>query len=182
MFLSEVSLRYAKALHEVALERGTQDKVGLELQSIAKLIKEDADIRKYLNSPVVSRSAKEQVLRKALQAGEVCAETESFLVALAQKDRLQILDEIVEAFQNSRDEANGVTRGTVQSASVLTLEEREEIQKIVEQAIQKKVILSYEESEELIGGVIARVGSYVFDDTLTSHMKKLNDNLTRRTH
>ena len=60
--------------------------------------------------------------------------------------------------------------------------EREQIQEKISKATNKKVILTYVEDPTVIGGLIAEAGGYRFDDTLTTHLIKLKDELNRRTH
>jgi len=75
-----------------------------------------------------------------------------------------------------------VTRGTVKSASVLPPESRSRIEKRVSEVTGKKVILTYTQDATVIGGLIAEVGGYLFDDTLKSHLQRIKDDLNRRDH
>ena len=98
------------------------------------------------------------------------------------KGRVELLPEIALAYEARSDEANGVTRGEVRSSTVLTSEERARIESKVSEVTKKKVILTYKEDPEVIGGLIAEVGGYRFDDTLRSHLKRLKDDINRSAH
>src|SRR4029077_20300117 len=95
------------------------------------------------------------------------------------KNRLGIFSEIVTAFEHITDEAHGVTRGTVRSATVLAPEERKRIETLVGRATKKQVILTYKEDPSLLGGLVAEVGSFTFDDSLHAHLKRINEQLNR---
>lgn len=121
-------------------------------------------------------------MAKALKGSGVSAEVEAFLLLLARKNRLPIFPEVLEAYQHFTDEANGVTRGVVRSARVLSQEDRGRIEETVSRYTKKNVILTYKEDEDLLGGLVAEVGSYTFDDSLTAHLKRLNEELKRSAH
>ena len=123
---------------------------------------------------------KEVVLKKALEGQGLSEDTFNFILTLAQKGRVNLLPEIIGAFEGKNDEARGVIRGEVRSPQDLSQGERQEIEKVVSEALGKEVIFTYKVDSSLIGGLIAQVGSYTFDDTLTSHLRRLGDDLNRR--
>ncbi|MES2964311.1 MAG: ATP synthase F1 subunit delta, partial [Bdellovibrionota bacterium] len=100
---------------------------------------------------------------------------------LARKDRLGVFGEIVHAFEAEADAANNVARGVVRSATVLGQDDRKRIEDQVERVLKKKVILSYKVDPSVIGGLVAQVGSYTFDDSISAHLKRMNEELKRRT-
>lgn len=182
MGYSELASRYAKSLYEVSAEKKQADKVFAELRDLRDIFGKDTQITEFLNSPILKSEDKEKALKEALKNGGLSEETSSLVLLLAKKGRLPILPDVVEAFQARADEAHGVTRGTVRSAIVLSPEERKRIETTVSNYTKKQVILTYKEDPNVIGGLIAEVGSYTFDDTLKSHLRRLNEELNRRTH
>jgi len=182
MGYSELAARYAKSLYDVAAEKNSADRVFNELRGLQQAFEKDKHVEEFLNSPVLKSEDKEKALKEALKNGGLSEETNSLVLLLAKKGRLPIFPEVVEAFQARADEAHGVTRGTVRSAIVLSPEERQRIEKTVSNYTKKQVILTYKEDPNVIGGLIAEVGSYTFDDTLKSHLRRLNEELNRRTH
>ena len=179
MKYSEVAQRYAKALFLLAKENGSTDETHDQLKFLSEAIEKDSEILEFLTSPLVSKDKKEKVFTDGLN-GQFSGETKSFLLLLAQKGRVQLIPEIVLAFQTLIDESNEVTRGTVRSAAPLANTELEKIKETVSKITNKKVILTYKEDKSLIGGLVAEVGGFTFDDSLTSHMTRLNEELNRR--
>ena len=182
MRYSELANRYAKSLYDISAENKQADRVFAELRAVQDIFQKDVQITEFMNSPVMKAEDKEAALKEAFKNGGLSEETHSLVLLLAKKRRLQIFPEIVEAFQARADEAHGVTRGTVRSAIVLSPEERKRIEATVSNYTKKQVILTYKEDPNVIGGLIAEVGSYTFDDTLKSHLSRLNEELNRRTH
>ena len=177
-----VAQRYASALFNLAKESGREEKVFQELRSLDEELSNETDIQNFLISPVVPTAQKLEALKKSLNASSASEETKNFTALLVEKERYSLFSFIVEAYQNIIDDKNGVTRGVVRSASVLDPAERSQLEKTVEKATGKKVILSYTEDEQIIGGLVAQVGSYTFDDSLLSHLNRLKEDINRRAH
>ncbi len=182
MVVSEVASRYARALFELAIENESSKNVLSQLRGLREILENDSNLMEFLQSPLIKTDNKKRVLQKALKDAGLLAEVESFLLLLAGKDRLPLFGEILESYQSQMDLENGITRGVVRSASVLSNEDRNRIQEIVSNYTKKNVILTFEEDDKLLGGLVAHVGSYTFDDTLTPHLKRIKEELNRIAH
>lgn len=177
-----LATRYARAIYGLAKEKNEQDAVIEQLRVINGAFQNDKEIAGFLFSPLVRPSEKVAALEKVAAGLSTSEALKSFLLLLAKKNRLGIFSEILVAYEQISDEAHGVTRGTVRSATVLAPDERTRIETLVSRATKKQVILTYKEDPTLIGGLVAEVGSFTFDDSLTSHLKRLNEQITRSTH
>jgi F-type H+-transporting ATPase subunit delta len=181
MKLSVLSRRYAKAIYEVSVDNRTQDRVINELRALNDLIVKDQQIWGFLTSPMVSGPERVGVLQAALENKGLSKDTMDLVLLLAEKDRLALFPEIVLAYEAQSDEANGVCRGTVKSATALGQSERQRIEETVERVLKKKVIMTYKVDPTVIGGLVAQVGTFTFDDSIDSHLKRMNEELKRRT-
>lgn len=179
--ISEVSKRYARAIFEAAKEISKTDIVFSELRAVASIISSDVEINKFINSPLNSSETKAQVLSKAL-SGKVSDQTMGFLLLLTNKGRISLFGEIVSAFEAISDEAHGVSRGRVRSAAALGPDQRQKVEQIVNKVTKKKVILTFEEDSKILGGMVAQVGGWTFNDSIDSHLNRLNDELNRRSN
>lgn len=179
---SEVASRYASALFQLSEENSNHEKVFADIRALGQLINSDKEIVDFLQSPLVQSSDREKALQEALGKGDVSEEVKKVVLLLAQKNRLSIFNDVVLAFQDKADEANGVTRGEVRSACSLSPEERKRIEEIVVKATGKNVILTYKEDPSIIGGLIAQVGSFTFDDSIGSHLRRMKEDLNRGAH
>jgi F-type H+-transporting ATPase subunit delta len=102
----------------------------------------------------------------------------NFVFLLARKQRLDVFGDIVAVYQILADQKHGVVRGTVRSTTVLAPEERKRIEETVNRVTRKQSLLTYKEDSQLLGGMVAEVGSYTFDDSLASHLRRMNEQLT----
>jgi F-type H+-transporting ATPase subunit delta len=174
-----LATRYARALYNLAKDTNDQDAVFEQLRVISDAVQGSPEISAFLFSPVVRPSLKVESLTKLVAGLSIPESLKNFLLLLAKKNRLGIFKESLVAYQQITDEAHGVTRGTVRSATVLAPEERKQIETLVSRATKKQVILTYKEDPTLLGGLVAEVGSFTFDDSLISHLKRINEQLTR---
>lgn len=182
MQATEISSRYAKALFDLATEADTRKKVLTDLRTLQELFKQNQDIPNFFNSAVVKEIEKEQVLKKALDGSGVSDLVENFMLTLAKRSRLSVFDSIVDSYQSTSDDAYGMTRGKVRSATPLSESEQKAIEEKIAEVTGKNVILNYECDPSVIGGLIAEVGGYVFDDTIVTHLRRLKEELKRSLH
>lgn len=180
MKTSPVAKRYAKAIFVVTKQKGIHQKALEELKQLSQVISESPDAVKYFSSPVISSDKKISLVRELASAGKTTEEVANALIVLGEKNRLSELSSVVTEFQSLIDAEDGVTRGVVYSAQALSADSRIEIEQKIRQALNKKVLLAYEQDATLLGGVVAQVGGWTFDDSLNTHLKKLNEDLNRR--
>lgn len=180
MIISEAAKRYAKALYDSAKESGKDVPVLNQIRDLAEVVKKSPEVKAFFASPVVTPENKNKVFLSAINGQNILPEIVSLIQLLSQKNRLNIFEEIADAYQNSVDKQNGVIRGSVKSATVLDLTSRKAIEEKITNVLGKKVILSYSEDPSIIGGLIAHVGGWTFDDSLKEHLKRMNEDLKRR--
>jgi F-type H+-transporting ATPase subunit delta len=179
---SQIGTRYAKALYQLASESNQQEEIFKQIRSINEALDLDPTIQGFLSSPLIRPVEKEKAFAAAFKVVEVSDLVKNFVFLLARKQRLPIFNEVVTAFQALADEKHGVVRGVVRSTTVLAPEERKRIEETVNRVTKKNAILSYKEDPQLLGGLVAEVGSYTFDDSLVSHLRRMNEQLTQKNH
>lgn len=178
---STLAKRYAKAIYGLSVENGTQERVLNELRVLNDAFATDDSFRSFFESPLVAAPQKMASFAKALEGRQASTEVQNFLLLLAKKGRLGIFSYVVEAFQAEIDGANNVCRGVVRSTTSLGPSERTQLEKTVEGVLKKKVIMTYKVDPSVIGGLVAQVGSHTFDDSLSTHLKRMSEELKRRT-
>ncbi len=174
---AEIAVRYAKALYD--LNKGPQERLSQELRVVNEALTSQQEVMSFMTSPLVSADEREAVIGKTIEKLDLSEQIKNLLLLLARKGRIGIFPSLVEAYEARADEAGGIVRGEVHSAVALAPEERKKIENKVSEVTQKQAILTYRENPEVIGGLIAHVGSFTFDDTLQSHLQRLQENLKR---
>ncbi|MCB0350577.1 MAG: ATP synthase F1 subunit delta [Bdellovibrionales bacterium] len=180
MFYSELAHRYAVAIYDIAKEAKATDAYLKALEQVQSSLEQSPMIKDFVHSPLVRTEEKSKTVIAAFKDSGLPEDVTSFITLLAQKGRLAILPEIIAAYQAREDETNGVTRGVVKSSKSLSDKQKDEMAKLLSSITNKKVILQYENDKSLIGGLTAQVGSLTFDDSISAHIRRIKEDLTRR--
>ncbi|MAV90758.1 MAG: ATP synthase F1 subunit delta [Bdellovibrionaceae bacterium] len=178
MKTSVIAQRYAKALFELSKQAKNESLIFTELQALEKEIFSSTEFKEFMSSPVIQSKEKESIMAKSLD-NSVSDTVKTFCLLLAKNGRLSLFSEIVHAFQALADDEKGVVRGTVRAPQVLGGEEQKAIRDQVQKVIGKKPELHFEVDPALIGGLKAEVGSFTFDDSLSGHLRRMNEQLNR---
>ena len=176
----EAVQRYAKAFYNLATEKKKLDVALNELREFSSAVEKDKDLHYFFTSPIVRAEDQKAALEKFFGKKNLSEETKSLLLLLAEKRRFQLLPGIADAFQTVVDEARGVARGQVVSATTLFPEERQKLETTISRHTNKKAVLEYHEDKKLLGGLVAKVGSFTFDDSLDTQLRVMNEALTKR--
>jgi F-type H+-transporting ATPase subunit delta len=177
--MSQLSERYATALFEVTKQKGNTQEVLEVLLALRQSLLSNKEIMDVLATPLISDEDKVAVLKNALGTG-LNEELSTFFSLITKNNRLAQIPTIVKAFEGKVSQDLGVESGVVRSAIKLSDGEKQNVQNLIEKKLGKKVELSYSVDEKMIGGIEAKVGSYIFEDSIKTHMQKLNDFITRR--
>jgi F-type H+-transporting ATPase subunit delta len=180
MNLSEVSRRYAKALMALAKQKGQHLRAQEELSALTKILKNETAAYGYFTNPLIDEEQKKTVVQSAFGDKGLLEEVYNLLLLLVEKKRMGAFPEIAEAYQEQMDHEQGVTRGSVKSAKALNDEARKDLEARINKILNKKIIMTYKEDPTLLGGVVAQVGGWTFDDSIETHLIKMNEELNRR--
>ena len=169
---STIARRYAKALFELAVEEGNVDEVGKRLAELRVAIASDAELAEALRRPATreERLALAESLSGALDAGPTLAST---IKLLADRGRLAQLEAVEKVFASLADERAGRVRAHVLSAVPLTDDAAARLGAALSQATRRNVVLDRAVEKELLGGVVAQVGSQVFDGSIRNQIAQL---------
>jgi len=169
-------MRYAKALIEVVMAPGSKidpKKALAELRAIQELITGSEVLHNALLSPAVSPSRKRAVIGRLIDPLGVSGPVRNFTFVVIDHRRIHDLPSMVEAFDILIDERLGFVRGEVASASALTDTQRASLDAELSRLTGKRTRLNYTIDQSLIGGVVARVGSLVYDGSVRGQLERL---------
>ena len=103
--------------------------------------------------------------------------TASFLRVLLKNQRISQLREVVARFGQVLDERGGVVAADVTTARPIPEELKNTLHETLMAATGHKVRLSFTTDETIIGGLVARIGSTIFDGSVQSHLGRLSEEL-----
>ena len=171
--VSGLAERYALALFDLADERKALDPVADDLRGLRALLRESAELRRLIRSPVLSREEQGKAIAALAQAAGLSPLTRNFLSLLAHNRRLFALPEMIEGYLQQLAERRGEVTARVLAAQPLSAEQREAIDDRLRKAVGRKVAVDVEVDPSLLGGVVIKVGSRMIDASLKSKLYRL---------
>jgi F-type H+-transporting ATPase subunit delta len=181
MTLSAVASRYANALADVvtAPDSALQPQDALrELRSFEAVLQQSRDLREALHTPAIAGSRKKAVVGRLADLLNLSRISRNFLLVLIGHRRIVLLGEILQTFEIVLDERNGYIRAEISSASALGDAQRAQIAAELEELTGKRVRTAYTVDGSLIGGVVAKVGSTVYDGSVRGSLESLGKRLS----
>ena len=165
--------RYAAALYAYASDARALDEVVEQMQALGRMIDESADFRRLLESPLIDvNQARAAAL--AVLSGEGFGKTvQDFVGVAANNRRLRNLREIVAAFLSLVAERRGVITAVVASAHPLSDVQEQQLRARLIEAGYGNVQISKELDPGLLGGLVVKIGSRLYDTSLKSRLQRL---------
>ncbi len=180
MSLQTVARRYAAALADVTIERREERDVQNELDQWAEMIEATPQLKEVLANPTVAYDQKRKLLEDLISRSRVRDTTASFLRVLLKNQRLSQLRDIAERYGYVLDERGGVVAANVITARPIPEELKSSLHETLAAATGRKVRLSFTTDETIIGGLVARIGSTIFDGSVQSQLERLSESLSGR--
>jgi F-type H+-transporting ATPase subunit delta len=175
--VSRVAVRYSKALFELALEHKLVETVQADLAMISEIHRENPDFYTALNNPLIDEFIKAKMLGELFQK-DINALTFNFLQLLSRKKRSAFLLEIIDHFNESVLDYQGILPATLFYAEQLSNEQIDEIKSRIEKMIGKSILLSKQIDPSIVGGFIVRIRDTVIDLSIKTQLNKLHAQLT----
>lgn len=171
--------RYARALFDVVQrEGGNLEQSERDLRQFVDLFAQHPALQSTFSNPAIPAS-KKQALAKALieRAGGISPIVAKMILLLAERDRLTILPDVARIYGDRLMDHLQVIRGEVTTATELSPEKVRSLEQGLAQATGRKVILESRVDPSIIGGVVTRLGSTVYDGSITTQLQKLKQAL-----
>lgn len=175
MSVELISRRYASALADVV--KSDYKTVQAELKTFEGIIVESKELTSLFANPSLAHAGKVRVLEGVLEKTKPSKTTANFLRVLLENGRLVNLAEINKAFVDVLSERSGVVSAKITSARELSAKEQKDLETNLEKMVGSKVNLAYEINQEIIGGIVTRIGSTVYDSSIRTQLDNLKKQL-----
>lgn len=169
--------RYAAALADAALAQKAADRVKGDLASFTEAFSGSADLRIFLESPAVAREVKHKVIEALAAKMGLSGAVQNFVHVLVDHNRMEMLRDIQQAFHVELNRRLGIAEAEVISARELTAAEKKQLTAALERRTGKKIEARFRGDESLVGGVVVRVGSTVYDGSVREQLTRLRERL-----
>jgi F-type H+-transporting ATPase subunit delta len=175
-----VANRYARALADVVARSGDYRRVLQELQDFVSAYRETLELQQVFASPAVALPQKMKVLEAIGQKLGQSPVTLNFLRVLLANYRMPLLEEAVQAYRKIANERLGIAQVTLSSASDLSDAERERAAARFRELTGKHVEIEFRIDSELLGGILAQIGSTVYDGSVRGNLARMREQLMAR--
>ena len=171
------AIRYARALFDVARQESDLGQVERDLGAVVSAIGGSDELSRVLASRGLPDEARRRVITALGERLGVATPVGRLLGLLADRRRLTLLPEIARAYTERLLEHRNVVQAEIQAAAPLGPEDEAALGASLAAATGKQVTLRVTVDPSLLGGVVARVGSTVYDGSVRTQLKKMRDQL-----
>jgi len=174
--MSVAANRYAKALMDVLYPEKAEAGIQ-QLQDFLSLLNDQPDARRFLENPTMAGDRRKRMLKEIFDALSLDRRVANFIGILADRARLPILEEIVQAYQKLLDERMGILRARVTSAYSLDAAQQRELAARLAQVTGKQIRMEVAVDPSLIGGMVAQVGTTIYDGSVRQQLQAFKSRL-----
>ena len=169
--------RYAAALADVVMEHGEARPVQEELSAWELMMQGNPDLLEVFRNPTIPYEQKRKVLGALIARARVRPTTANFLQVLLRNHRLPDLHEINRRFAQELDDRSGVVVAQVTTARPVRPGVEDDLRARLSQLTGRQVRLQFAVDEELIGGIVTRIGSTVYDGSVRTQLQQIKQKM-----
>ena len=181
MSLRTSANRYAKALFDVALEeKADLAAIDTDLQSVVEMMKASPELEQASGFSSTTDAKRQALMESVSKAMTLTAPVTKMLVLLAKSGKLNLIPDLAVAYRERLLAHQNIVRAEVTSAAPLSPEKTKALEASLSQVTGKKVELSVSVDPELLGGVVARIGSTVYDGSVKTQLQRMRQELVEQ--
>jgi F-type H+-transporting ATPase subunit delta len=177
MSVQTVARRYATALADVVIQQGEAREVQHELLAWEQLLQANSNLREVFANPTIALDQKRAVLNKLIEMTKPRGTTANFLKVLLQNQRLTELGEINRKFAQIMDDRGGMVAATVTTARAVPQDAQAKLHDKLTTLTGMKVRIDFATDPEIIGGLVTRIGSTVYDGSVRSQLQQIKERM-----
>jgi F-type H+-transporting ATPase subunit delta len=164
-------------LLDVAIQESDPSLVGQELASVARAMAESAELRRALTSPGIPQQVRINVVTALVSKMEVQPPVAKLMKMLADRGRLDLVPTMSEVYAERLLAHRNIVRATVTSATSLTAEQIAQLEANLSRMTGKQVQVETAVDSSMIGGMVTRIGSTVYDGSVRTQLAKMRQQL-----
>jgi len=172
-----VARRYATALADVIIARSEEAEVRQELTTWQRMILSNPTLLEAFTNPTIPYEQKAKVLNELIARTKVRPTTANFLRILLKNQRLAEIAQVNAKLAQVLDERSGVVGAQVTSARPVSDAIKVSLEEKLGVITGKRVRLSFQTDETLLGGIVTRIGSTIYDGSVRNQLKRLGEEL-----
>ena len=181
MSLRTSANRYAKALFDVALEeKNDLAQVDRDLQAVVGMMQASPDLAQAAGRAGVTEAERKSLMEAVATAMGLSSPVKKLMVLLAASRKLNLAPDLAGAYRERLLAHQNIVRAEVASAAPLSPEKTKALEESLAKVTGKKVDLSVSVDPELLGGIVARIGSTVYDGSVKTQLARMRQQLVEK--
>tara|TARA_B100000959_G_scaffold21478_1_gene20666 strand:+ start:77849 stop:78385 length:537 start_codon:yes stop_codon:yes gene_type:complete len=168
-----VARRYARAFAELYSDPAILEQMMAELSEFATIFEENKELRTIMLNPAISQQDKSAVMAGVLECLKVAEQTTKLIELLVERNRIGIIRFVSSEFNDIAFVVLGRVSVEVTTAVELTDSEMKELSNKLTKLVGKEAVITAKIDPSLIGGVVARIGSVLYDGSILNHLRTL---------
>jgi len=172
--------RYARALFDVAVSEADPRAVECELANFVALFEQYAPLRRALWNPAVPVARKLAVVSDITERAHYAAPLEKLLKLMAERDHLALLEHLLDAYRRRLMDHLGIVQAQVTTAAPLSPERLQAVEQALARATGKQVTMTTQVNPAIIGGVVTKVDSTVYDGSVVRQLERIREKMIER--
>jgi len=172
-----VARRYASALADVLVDQNEEAAVREELEAWAEMVQQNPLLLEGFTNPTVPYDQKSNLLNELIAKAKVRPTTANFLRLVLRNQRFDQLTQINAKLSEIMDERSGVVSAEVTSARPISEPVKSALEQTLQQITNRRVRLNFATDETLLGGIVTRIGSTIYDGSIRSQLERLKQEL-----
>jgi F-type H+-transporting ATPase subunit delta len=176
---SRVSKRYAKALLSLGQEDGNFEKYGRDLEDFSLFCKDHKEVIEVIANQIFPLEERRKILHVLLEKSPYSSVVKIFLNLLLDKKRMGSLHQITDHYERLTDEISNIARAEIVTPRPLRDEAQKNLEKVLGDLTSKTIKAEVKEDENLIGGILVKIGDLVLDGSVKAQLEGLNASLKR---
>jgi F-type H+-transporting ATPase subunit delta len=174
---AKIAAPYARALYDFSVEQNIMHQITADFQNLESFLQTAEDLTNYLNNPLVSTDKKREILERTLKS-ELNAQTFKFLHVLLKRDRINLLEAVIDSYLQLVYRLASIKMVEVSTAFAFTNKQKNMlIKKLKELTNAREIRLVITVDSSLIGGFLIKTNSRVIDFTVKNQLQKLASHL-----
>lgn len=172
-------LNFAMALFDIAKEENKVQKYYDEILVVSEIIEDNPEFLKCLKSFSLSLEEKEKILDKTFLNNGVNEMIVNLMKLLVKKHKIHLFLDIIKKFEKMVLEDLGLLKGIVYSVVELSKEQMRKIENFTAKKVNRQVILKNIIDSNLIAGIKIVIGSYIFENSITSQLEQIKKHIIK---
>jgi F-type H+-transporting ATPase subunit delta len=169
---------YARALADVVMDRNIDpNQIASDLHSLETFLRESAELRTIWDTPSVSGEQKLKLLDAIAKKAGLLPEIRNFTAVLISNRRIHAFDQIAKEAVDQINDRLGIADAEIVSTRELGAEEKHSLESQVAKTTGKKLRVRYSLDQQLMGGVVVKVGSTVYDGSVRGQLQRIKEQL-----